>query len=260
MIERLYNKLCVGLRLQEEIIAAGLPVDPSQGARFYGVFTVDSATNPYTKVLLYNDITQQETDIVDTVVANHIPTPIPPAPDHPYDSEGKPYVRAESRPINCTTYFTTCADNGSIGNGKRFAWDFSNTDDDITAPSGCKKKRLEFSFIDTVWMKEGTVYYKNALKGSYFDQYIVCPTGYYYYKNDGTIALAAEDTVVSHYVIKHPMQGDVPMGDELNSESCSGGIPSYYKFRIEIVVPDTDSTSNGVIEIEMYRERTVILT
>ena len=175
------------------------------------------------------------------------------------DIEGKIYVRSESRPVDATTYFTTCGDNGNIGNGKRFAWDFSNTDDDITAPSGYKRKRIEFHFIDTFYMKEGTVYYFNKLKGSYFDQYVICPAGYYYYKNDGTPGYAAVDTIVSHYVIKHPMQGDVPMGDELNSETCSSGIPSYYKFWIEVTVPDTDITSNGVIEVEAYRDRTVIL-
>jgi len=259
MIERKYNKLCDAGRLTSEIVSAGLPKYLSTGARFYGVITNHSAGSDDTNVLLYDDITQQETDIVDTVVAAHIPIPMPPDPTQPIDSEGKPYVRAESRPICCTTYFTTCGDNGAIGNGKRFAWDFSNSDDDITPPTGYKRKRIEFHFIDIFYMKEGTVYYHNKLKGSYFDQYVVCPAGYYYYKNDGTPALAAEDTIISHYVIKHPMQGSVPMGDELNSESCSSGIPSYYKFWIDVTVPDTDILSNGIIEVEAYRDRTVIL-
>ena len=77
MIERMYeNKLCVAGKLQREIIAAGLPVDPSPNARFYGIYADCSGIDPFVKILLYDDITQQETDIVDTCVANHVPTPL----------------------------------------------------------------------------------------------------------------------------------------------------------------------------------------
>ena len=181
------------------------------------------------------------------------------------DADGKPYVRAESRPLNCTTYFTTCGDEGKgesgtiIGGGNRIEWDFSNDDDEIDAPSGFKRKRIELGFCDTVYIKEGTVYYMNAVKGSYMDFYVVCPTGGYYYTNDGTPTQATEDTVIAHYMIAHPIQGDVPMGDELNTESCSSGLPNYFKFWCEITVPNSDETSNGSMEMEIYRERTVIL-
>lgn len=183
------------------------------------------------------------------------------------DADGKPYVRAESRPLDCTTYFTTSGDLGKagdsdiiIGGGNRIAWDFSNDDDEIeTGDSDFKRKRIELSFADTIYVKEGTVYFYNKLKGSYVDFYVVCPTGYYYYKNDKTPAQASEDTVIAHYMIKHPMQGSVPMGDELNTETCSSGIPNYYKFWCEITVPIEDTESNGYMEMEIYRERTVIL-
>lgn len=177
-----------------------------------------------------------------------------------HDNEGRAFLRAESRPLNCTTYFSAAGDSeNNIGDGKSLAWDFSNNDDIVTAPSGFKRKRIDYQFIDTIYLKEGTLYFHNSLKGSYVDQYIICPTGYYYYKNDGTIAQATEDTVIAHYVNRHPIQGTCPMGDELNTETCSSAIPSYYKFRLEITVPDTDSTSNGCAEAEIYRVRTVIL-
>ncbi len=78
MIQRQYSKLCNAEKLTKEIIAAGLPQDPTAGARFYGVVVNTSAEGSITLVLCYDDITQQETDIIDTLVSNHIPTPYVP--------------------------------------------------------------------------------------------------------------------------------------------------------------------------------------
>lgn len=49
------------------------------------------------------------------------------------------------------------------------------------------------------------------------------------------------------------------MGDELNSETTSSAIPPNYKFWLEVTVPESDNLSNGWVEIELYRKRTVIL-
>lgn len=179
---------------------------------------------------------------------------------NPKSDDGKDIVRAESRPLNTTTIFVGKADNTGIGDGKELKWDFSNADDDIsTPPSNCKQKRLEFKFLDDIYVKEGTIYFHNTKKGSYIDLYVVCPNGQYYYDNNGDLQQATEDTIVSHYVIHSFIQGDCPMGDELNTESCSSKIPSNYKFWLDITVPDTDSSSNGYVNLELYRERTVIL-
>jgi hypothetical protein len=181
---------------------------------------------------------------------------------NPKSEDGKDIVRAESRPLGCTTVFVGQADTDiAIGAGEILAWDFSNEDNEITMPSGSneRRKRLEFKFIDDVYVKEGTTYFFNKLKGSYLDFYVACPAGQYYYDNDGNPHLATEDTIVSHYVIHCMMQGSCPMGDELNTESCSSKIPNNYKFWIDITVPDNDNISNGHINLEMYRERTVIL-
>lgn len=182
-------------------------------------------------------------------------------PLNPRDEYGKQFIRAESRPLDMSTYFTCAGDSGSnIGDGKLLCWDFSNSDDDIT-PSGVtyKRKRLEFSFLDTVRVKEGGIYFQDKLFGSYIDLYIICPNGQYYIDNNEVPQLATEDTSVNHFVNKHMMTGTVNLGDELNTEAASAEIPSTYKFWIEITVPDTDSTSKGHVSLELYRNRTEIL-
>lgn len=176
------------------------------------------------------------------------------------DDDNRIYARAESRPLDKTTCFIMAGDAaGDIGGGTELRWDFSNDDDKITPPSGCYRKRIEFSFIDEVNVKEGSIYWKDALFGSYLDLYVVCPSGQYYYDNDDNPQLATEDTPIEHYVIKHFFQGDCYIGDELNTEAASKDIPSYYKYWLDVTVPNTDTSSNGFVSIELYRERTVVL-
>lgn len=178
----------------------------------------------------------------------------------PISEDNKKIVRAESRPLNTTTWFTCRGDSeAAIGKGKEFYWDFSTSEDTVETVDGYKKKRIEFSFIDAVSVKEGTLYFHNAEKKSVLDMMVVCPTGTPYLNNSGEVNIATEDTVIDHYVNNVFFQGSAPMGDELNTESCSCMIPNYYKFWIDITVPDTDVTSNGYVELELYRKRTVIL-
>lgn len=180
------------------------------------------------------------------------------------NGDGREMVVSTSRPAICTTYFTCAGDdtvNGVIGAGEEFFFDFSNTDHDVTedVPSGYKRKQIDFQFIDSTWIKEGTIYFHKALKRSYVDLFVVCPAGGYYYKNDGTLTQATEETVIQHFVNKLFVQGDCPMGDELNTESASEEIPSYMFYRMHITVPSTDEQSNGYINLEIFRERTVVL-
>lgn len=178
------------------------------------------------------------------------------------NDEGRVIVMTTSRPLNATTYFTGEGDdvvNQKIGGGTRLFYDFSDDDDLITAPAGYKRKRIDVEFIDPTWIKDGAAYFHNTLKGSYVDLFIVCPAGGYYKKNDGSYALASEDTPVEHFCNKLYMQGDCPMGDELNTETCSQQIPASYIYRLEVTVPDSDNVSNGYYNLELYRERTVIL-
>ena len=183
------------------------------------------------------------------------------ASTEPKDKFGRKFVRAEAKPLGNTACFVTQGDSATnIGDGKVLAWDFSDTNDDVASPpAGYKRKRIEFNFVDPIYVKEGTVYYHSKLKGSYLDFYVVCPDGEIYLDNNGAPQTAVGDTIISHYLMHQMMQGSVPMGDEVNTETISDQIPSSYKFWLDITVPDTDVTSNGWITIELYRTRTIIL-
>jgi hypothetical protein len=191
--------------------------------------------------------------------------------------DGRLLVRADSRPKEATTNFTMRGDSlTGIGDGKVMKWDFSNSDDDVTAPENFKRKRIEVGFSDEVWVKEGTLYFKDAPKGSYLDMYVVCKTGGYYVDPNGTIPASAlgkdgdemytqatEDTIVTHYVNHHLMVDTVLIGDELNTEGAmEDALPKQqqgYMIWIEITTPDSDSTSYGHADLELYRKRTVLL-
>lgn len=181
----------------------------------------------------------------------------------PRSADGRPLTIAVSRPRRYQTSFTTRCDdlvNSLVGKGKAIWWDFSNSDDEVTAPSGYKRKRIELQWIDPVYLKEGTLYFHNALKGSYFDLYIVCPDGQYFLKNDGTPELATEDTPFAQYINHHFFQGDCSMGDELNTETATEDpLPTNYKVWVEITVPESDTSSNGYGELEVYRQRTITI-
>jgi len=264
-----YTKQCNVERLSQEIEAVGLPQHPKDGARFYGVTSVVLPDASWlTTVLFYDDITAEEISTVDGVVDIHVPTPII-DPEEPHDAENKPFVRAESRPLSCTTCFTTCGDllaQGSIppmiGGGNRLEWDASDGDQWSTdgAPDGMKQRKVTIQFCDSIWLKEGTVYFNNGKKGSYVDMEVICPHGgYYMYLGEVMQNLTGDDLVVNHYVIKSPIDGDAPMGDELNTETCSEEIPSYMKFRMTVTVPTSDVDSYGSVQMEVYRKRTVVV-
>jgi len=174
---------------------------------------------------------------------------------------GKLQIISSSRPPDTTTCFTTKGDIvGEIGGGQSTFWDFSNTDNDITAPTGYKRKKIHITFIDNIWIKEGSFYFNDAKKGSYMNINIVCPNGAYYLKNDKTPALATADTLIYKYVKDHLLFGTCNFGDELNTEDAQEtATPPGYIIEIEITVPDTDTDSYGYVEIELYRKRTTIL-
>lgn len=210
-------------------------------------------------------LSAEDESSLDSLVGLHTGEELPPEPiiahiDTTY-ALNKPIIRAESRPDGTSACFTTKGDTSEeIGGGTRLEWDFSNTDHDVTPPANCKRKHVEITFIDEVYMKEGTIYFHNVPKGSYADFMVICPAGYPYKDNNDDIQIATEDTEIDHYVIEHPMQGSVPMGDELNTESANiDPIPAGYRMRLQITTPDSDSVSNGVVELELFRARSVIL-
>jgi hypothetical protein len=138
-------------------------------------------------------------------------------------------------------------DNSSvIGDGKELKWDFSNSTDDITegVPEGFKRKRIEFDFNAPIYVKEGSLYWKDAPFGSYVDIRIV---------------LKSPEVVLAHYANKHFMMDSCAIGDELNTEQASNQIPTACKFWLDVTVPDvTGYTSfKGFAELELYRATTV---
>lgn len=182
----------------------------------------------------------------------------------PVDHQGKPLVVAVSRPVGFTTNFTMVGDGSEIGNGKEIYWDFSNDDDIIDSTAevevGYKMKRVKVKFADSIYVKEGGIYFHNALKKSYIEFYIVCPAGNYYINRDKSYGYAYTDTKVVGYVRKHFFAGSCPMGDELNTEACTESpIPPNYELWVEISVPEEDNESFGYGSLEIYRERSILL-
>lgn len=242
-----YKQIC--------ITEKAIPVQYTDKGTWYDVFAVDDTILYSLEISKENPRSVEQADFEDNykATANR--------PIHPSDLDGRQYTRSGSRPLNKTTYFTMIGDgDGTIGDGTTLDWDFSNSDDEVAAPSGFKRKRKSFHFIDDMNVKEGAIYFHGAPKGAYVDFYVVCPAGQYYLKNDGTPALAEEDTVIDHFLSHHLICGDCPMGDELNTEEASMEIPSIYTYRLEATTPDTDNTSHGYLSMEVYRYRTVVLT
>lgn len=198
-------------------------------------------------------------------------------------ADGKELVRSDSRPKEASTNFTMRGDLVTgIGDGKPMKWDFATSDDIVTdslstpIPTDYKRKRLEIGFSDPVWIKEGTLYWENAPKGCYIDFWVVCKAGGYYKDPGGAIPASAlgiasddmytqatVDTPVTHYVNFHCISGSCNWGDELNTEGAmDDAMPSRqtgYVLWVEITTPDTDVESCGCTELELYRNRTLLL-
>ena len=203
------------------------------------------------------------------------PVVIPP----PTMADGRPLVRADTRPIDHQTYFTMAGDTASgIGNGTHLQWDFSNDDDivnlgyDVT-PEGYKTKQIRLQFLDPIYLKDGTIYFFDAPWGAYCDMHVVVPAGNYYPNDHGSIpaaalgqpgtqmySYAAEDTIYVTYVNKHHIYGDCPMGDEMNAEGAAvDAVPVGWYIVGHITTVSGDNTSKGFASFECYRNRTILL-
>lgn len=226
---------------------------------YYHIFFVDGNTYWYHEIKKEDPVVggsdQEDFENNYLPVANN--------PIEPRNSEGKVLTIAVSRPQRWQTSFSTCGDDlvtPEIGGGTPMFWDFSNTDNDVAAPTGYKRKRIELMYLDPIYIKEGTIYFHNAKKGSYFDMYIVAKAGSYYLDNNKVPQYAATDTPFAKYICKHFFAGDCAMGDELNTESATeDAFPTFYAIWVEVTVPDTDTDSYGYGELELYRERTMII-
>lgn len=197
--------------------------------------------------------------------------------ESPHMDDGRPIVRADTRPVNMMTYFTMQGDDStSIGGGASLIWDFSNSENNYEGPevpSGFKAKRLLVSFNCPVHLKDGTIYFFDAPFGQYIHMDIVVPAGGYYpnpagqipaymlgLSGNGMYAQATEDLAIQRYVNQHYMYGDCPMGDEMNAEGCSvDSLPVGWYIRGLIITPESDNISKGYASLEMYRCHTMLL-
>jgi hypothetical protein len=224
------------------------------------------------------DLTGSDQTTLSGIVAAHSGEP----PDvilPPTMSDGRPLVRADTRPLDTQTFFTSAGDTASgIGNGTTLRWDFSNDDDivelgyDVT-PEGYKTKAINLQFLDPIYLKDGSLYFFDVPWGAYCDMHIIVPAGNYYPNDHGSIpaaalgqpgtqmySYAAQDTIYVTYVNKHPMYGSCPMGDELNAEGAAvDAVPVGWYITGHITTVSGDNTSKGYASFECYRKRTVIL-
>jgi len=262
MITKNYEHQSDAGRLTSEIIASGKPQYPTTGFRFYGVNTFMDNGEYITQLLFADDITAGEITEVDAIVAVTIPLPLP-QPTPPVDSEDKPYVRSEPRPLNCTTMFTGSGDTLSppaIGTGPRIIWDASITGDWTTsgAPSGYKQKTIDLVFCDDVYMRAGHIFTSVGVMTAYLDLYVMCPNGAYYYDEDTLLQNTTGYPIpIDHNIVQFPLNktGSVL----IDSETASSAVPPGYPIRAVISIPDTDDTCKGSAILMLYRHRTVVL-
>ena len=216
------------------------------------------------------ELSQSELSTLSGIVALHDSSPIYTSPRM---ADGRPIVRAETRPLDTSTYFTMASDTASgIGDGTELRWDFSDPDNYPTmsgggvfscgfvVPEGYKAYKMDLYFIDPVYFKDGTIYHFDSPWGQHCYMTIVVPAGNYYPNDHGDIpasalglsgsqmySYAATDTAYYSYINKHYMYGDCPMGDELNAEGCMvDALPPGWFVRGLIITPEDDFTSKGM--------------
>jgi hypothetical protein len=217
------------------------------------------------------------TSTLPAVIAAHQGEPLP-TTEPPHMPDGRPVVRADSRPLGTSTYFTMVGDDStSIGGGVEMVWDFSNDNNLYTGPdvpSGYKAKEFLLSFHCPIYIKDGTLYFFDAPWGQYATMDVAVPPGNYYPNPAGSIPAAAlglsgsqmysysGEDIISYkvYLNKHRMYGNCPMGDELNAEGAAvNAIPPGWYLRGRIYTPSDDVVSKGFASIESYRRCTVLL-
>ena len=210
------------------------------------------------------------------IVSAHDGEPLPDE-EPPTMEDGRPLVRADTRPMDSETFFTSAGDDVGIGDGTHLQWDFSDSTADVyngsEIPDGMKAKQIIMTFNCPVYLKDGALYFFDAPWDCYLEMDIMVPSGGYYPNPAGAIpasalglpgtdmyAQASGDVIFQRYVNKHHIYGDCPMGDELNAEGAAvNPVPIGWYVRGLIVTPESDNISKGYGSLEMYRCHTVLL-
>ena len=222
------------------------------------------------------ELSESESTTLAAIVAAHDGEPLP-EEEPPKMDDGRPIVRADTRPLGTQTYFTSCGDDSTaIGGGVELSWDFSNDNNEYTGsdiPSGYKAKEILVTFNCPVYLKDGSIYFFDAPWGQRLHMDIMVPAGAYYPNPAGQIpavalglpgndmyAQASGNVVYQSYVHSHFVYGDCPMGDELNAEGCAvEALPVGWYLRGLIITPESDNISKGYASVEMYRCHTNLL-
>ena len=262
--------------LNGKINMASLKVEIDQSGIVTGLQEI-TTINDELFITFKNALSAGEVTILNNVVDSH--DGIPTDDNAPVMADGRPLVRADTRPIGTQTYFTCCGDaSDDIGNGECMRWDFSNDNDLYTGsevPSGFKAKELLLTFNCPVYLKDGAIYFFDAPWGQVMHMDIVVPSNGYYPNPEGQIPAVAlglpgtdmyaqapsgSNVVYQSYVHNHYVYGDCPMGDELNAEGCAvDALPIGWMLRGLIMTPESDDTSKGYASMEMYRCHTTLL-
>ncbi len=211
-----------------------------------------------------------------TIVALHDGTILEETPA-PKMADGRPLVRADTRPLETETYFTCAGDDTGIGDGVHLEWDFSDSTSNMytgpEVPAGMKAKQLLLAFNCPIYLKDGALYFYDAPWGCYLEMDIIVPNGGYYPNPAGAIpasalglpgtdmyAQASGNVSYQKYVNRHHIHGSCPMGDEMNAEGAAvNPVPVGWFVRGLIVTHENDNVSKGYGSFEMYRCHTVIL-
>lgn len=210
------------------------------------------------------------------VVAAHDGEP-PTVVTPPTMTDGRPIVRADTRPLDTETYFTMAGDTVSgVGDGAPMRWNMDEDGDWEDIGDGMMRKTFEIIFNNEVFLKDGAIYFFNAPWGSHVDFYINVPAGGYYpnpygsipaaalgQPGDGMYSYASTAVLYQCYVNRHYMYGDCPMGDELNAEGAAiNGLPVGWSLKGHVHAPASAAGTGfkGYASIECYRQRTVVLS
>ena len=167
----------------------------------------------------------------------------------PVDDGGKAYVRAEVRPMECTTMFTSRGDTvNDIGDGERTSWNSADPSGWTTegAPSGYKQLTKDLQFMDPIFVTAGCCMYENCPFGSELDMYVMYEAAPGYF------------VPVDHFVSAWPMSGTCSEGSTIDSTTISSALPPYLVLRFIYTIPENETSARGAAALKIYRERTVI--
>lgn len=257
-------------RLSQEITTSSIT------AALDFINTVTTHCDIWFKAALSND----DSSALTLIVEGHSGEPLPDVDPSPRMPDGRPIVRADTRPLNTMTYFTMRGDSDdNICHGEELSWDFSDSTSNMytgaDVPPGYKCKQILLKFNCPVYLKDGTIYFFDVPWGCFARFEIAVPPNNYYPNPAGSIPAAAlglqnddrmfsfsGDDIVPYqvYVSYHRLCGSCPMGDELNAEGAAvEALPIGWYIRVRVFTPESDVVSKGYATLEMYRCHTLLL-